>query len=300
MASFFTGTQPTYTQADVALTAYVGQPTVYLRFRLTTDSSVVYDGWVMDDLALKDGATTLFSDDFELGTLAWVLDSPWAAPIGGASQAIVQASLNGSTWTNLADYQGTLASYSQVSLNLSAYLGQPSVRFRWRVSVHNTAESVRQLVRWTMFAVDVSGSTVFSDDFESGTSTTGHWMLRGGEPCRTRWPMSTQTAPEYRPCPTIIEELRDRSAIPDYDVIDENNLNNFWANLNQYHTIVMEEDAVYEYVRSLHPSCAADPGHDGGPLALQSPSATWGLESKAAAVCLSRTRTTSQVPRRCH
>jgi hypothetical protein len=45
----YNGTLAAWTLAEVDLGAYAGQ-SVYLRFRLETDSSVVYDGWYLDDL----------------------------------------------------------------------------------------------------------------------------------------------------------------------------------------------------------------------------------------------------------
>ena len=249
----YTGSEPSYTQADINLSAYVGQPTVYLRFRLTTDGSVVYDGWVMDDLIVKDGTTTLFSDGFETGTLAWVLDSPWAAAVGGTDRTSVQVSLDGNTWNDLASYQGTVASYSQVSLDLAAYLGQPSIRFRWRLLTN----AVDSYDGWYVddVAVNVSGSTVFSDDFESGTSK---WTL--GAP----WGLTVPSTVAYvrsnsAGMSTVaddLEELRSRGALPDYDVFTETNINDLWANLNQYRTILMEEDIIYEWSNPCSPSCA--------------------------------------------
>ncbi|MBK6899496.1 MAG: immune inhibitor A [bacterium] len=47
----YNGTLAAWTQAEVDLGAYAGQ-SVYLRFRLETDSSVVYDGWYIDDLVV--------------------------------------------------------------------------------------------------------------------------------------------------------------------------------------------------------------------------------------------------------
>ena len=85
----YTGDLDTYAQADIDLSGYAGQATVYLRFRLDTDGIVTRDGWVVDDLLVKDGAVTLFSDGFESGTGDWVLDAPWDAVGSSVDQATV-------------------------------------------------------------------------------------------------------------------------------------------------------------------------------------------------------------------
>jgi uncharacterized repeat protein (TIGR01451 family) len=53
------------------LSAYAGQ-TVQVRLLYATDLAVQWGGWWGDDFALTDGAATLFSDDLEAGTAAWV------------------------------------------------------------------------------------------------------------------------------------------------------------------------------------------------------------------------------------
>ena len=46
-----TGSQDTWTQVSYSLAAYAGQ-SVQVRFRLTSDSSVTYDGWYVDDVSI--------------------------------------------------------------------------------------------------------------------------------------------------------------------------------------------------------------------------------------------------------
>jgi len=48
----FNGTQATWTEENYDLSAYVGNPNVQVRFRLTSDSIVVYDGWHIDDVSI--------------------------------------------------------------------------------------------------------------------------------------------------------------------------------------------------------------------------------------------------------
>jgi len=47
----YNGTLAAWTRAEIDLGAYAGQ-SLYLRFRLETDYSVVYDGWYLDDLVV--------------------------------------------------------------------------------------------------------------------------------------------------------------------------------------------------------------------------------------------------------
>lgn len=249
----YNGYQSSYIQADLNLTSYVGQPAVYLRFHLHTDGSVTKDGWVMDDLLLKDGTTTLFSDSFESGTGAWVLDAPWGAVGSTADRATVQVSTDGgATWSDLASYQGTQASYIQASINLSAYLGQPSVRFRWRLAT----DSANEYDGWYLddILVTVSGSQVFSDGFESGT---GNWILDSpwGTTLQSTTAYITSISSGMTTVADDLTELRNRGAIPDYDVFNENNINDLWMHLDQYRAILMEEDIVYEWSNPCNPSC---------------------------------------------
>lgn len=52
------------------LAAYVGQ-SIMLRLRYTSDMGVQWNGWWADDIALVDGAATIFSDDVETGANGW-------------------------------------------------------------------------------------------------------------------------------------------------------------------------------------------------------------------------------------
>jgi len=228
----------------------VGQPTIYLRFHLHTDYSVTKDGWVMDDLLLMDGTTTLFSDGFESGTGAWVLDAPWGASGSSHDQARVQVSIDDTTWNDLVSYQGTLSSYTQVSINLSAYLGQPSIRFRWRLAT----DAIGEYDGWYVddIVINISGSQAFSDGFESGTS---NWIL--DSPWDTTLPSTVAYISGSRMSTVAddLTELRNRGAISDYDVFKESNINDLWAHLDQYRTILMEEDIVYKWSNPCNPSC---------------------------------------------
>lgn len=64
-----------WTPISVGLNDYIGQ-NVQIRFRLTTDGSVVYDGVYIDDLVFT-GMTTFFTDNVEGGAL-FSGQAPWA------------------------------------------------------------------------------------------------------------------------------------------------------------------------------------------------------------------------------
>lgn len=57
-------------KVEIALSAYKAA-SVKIRFRFTSDGSVTYEGAYIDDVKIKDGATTIFSDDFESGSSKW-------------------------------------------------------------------------------------------------------------------------------------------------------------------------------------------------------------------------------------
>ena len=46
----YTGTLAAWTQVSINLSAYAGQPSVKIRFRLQSDTSIVADGWYVDDI----------------------------------------------------------------------------------------------------------------------------------------------------------------------------------------------------------------------------------------------------------
>ncbi|MBK9472400.1 MAG: immune inhibitor A [bacterium] len=68
----YDGTLSTWTQVTIDLAAYAGQD-LALRFYLTTDVSLTYDGWYIDDVELE-GATPAFADAAPVAL----------SPVGGA------------------------------------------------------------------------------------------------------------------------------------------------------------------------------------------------------------------------
>jgi hypothetical protein len=64
LASYTAGTQP-WQRARLPLTAYAGQASVLLRFRLTTDASGNADGWHIDDISVAESPTVIAAPAFD-------------------------------------------------------------------------------------------------------------------------------------------------------------------------------------------------------------------------------------------
>jgi hypothetical protein len=60
LATYTTGTLP-WNQARIPLTSYAGQPSMLVRFRLTTNASDNSDGWHIDDISVADSPATVAS-----------------------------------------------------------------------------------------------------------------------------------------------------------------------------------------------------------------------------------------------
>jgi len=59
------------------LSAFAGNPSVQIRFRLDSDSSQSDDGWSIDDVSLVVDGSQVFFDDFESGTFQWMFTESW-------------------------------------------------------------------------------------------------------------------------------------------------------------------------------------------------------------------------------
>jgi len=70
----YTGWSDGWVEETVDLSAYAGESAVLLRFRYETDPNTLGTGWYIDDVAVMDGTTTLFSDDFEEMDSLWVAE----------------------------------------------------------------------------------------------------------------------------------------------------------------------------------------------------------------------------------
>ncbi len=80
------GFQTDWKQVQIDLSEFVGS-TAIIRFRLTTNATVNYDGWTIDDIRVEESTTTVsypFFDDLESGSANW-LASSWAIASPGHS-----------------------------------------------------------------------------------------------------------------------------------------------------------------------------------------------------------------------
>jgi hypothetical protein len=74
-----TGTRSTWQLQQIDLSPYIGNPSLRIRFKVSTGSANQGDGWFVDDLRVADfvGSMPLpFIEDFESGTARW-LNSQW-------------------------------------------------------------------------------------------------------------------------------------------------------------------------------------------------------------------------------
>lgn len=79
-ASFSVAEQTSFEPIVIALPELAGAPTARVRFRLTSDDILSFDGWHIDDIVISgidSAALAIFADDFETGdTSAWALTVP--------------------------------------------------------------------------------------------------------------------------------------------------------------------------------------------------------------------------------
>ncbi len=115
---------PVFQSFSVPLTAYVGQ-TIRLRFKLTSDSSDVFDGVYIDDFALQSLATT-FSDNVEGAANFSGTGSTWV--VSTESAASPTKAWNDSPGAN---YVNSTSQWLKGTVNLDAEaVGSPAVVFK--------------------------------------------------------------------------------------------------------------------------------------------------------------------------
>ncbi len=85
------------------LTAYAGK-TIMLRLRYSTDPGTLWNGWFVDDFALTDGATTLFTDNVENPPNGWTSNGWVIAPLTKNFPKYYMAE-----WRNLSGFDRGLA-----------------------------------------------------------------------------------------------------------------------------------------------------------------------------------------------
>jgi hypothetical protein len=140
---FATGINATWSVAHINLSDYGYQPSVWLRFRLTTNGSVQYDGWYIDDVQIIDNTAALpypFVDDAEGAGSA----SNWIA----STWALTSATAFGGTHSWTDSPEGVSADGVNASLVLAGTLDlstaiNPQLRFWQRVP-----EAGRHICSW--------------------------------------------------------------------------------------------------------------------------------------------------------
>jgi hypothetical protein len=156
-AGSFSGTLNAWTQKTFSLATYAGQPAVYLRFRVSTDYSVTYDGWYVDDVEIDDGITNVAITS-PTAVTAWSGGSThaitWAYDDGvvGASKFKVDYSTDGgSTWP------GTIANNVAIAPTGSVNWIVPAIdtlSARVRVQVLSATGTVLATTQSALFAID--------------------------------------------------------------------------------------------------------------------------------------------------
>ncbi|MBI1334374.1 MAG: S8 family serine peptidase [Armatimonadetes bacterium] len=139
-----------------SLSNYIGQ-TVRLRFHMTSDSSVTYDGVYIDDFAVK-ALTTTFNDDVEGANMFDPTGSTWV--VSTESAASPTHAWNDSPGAN---YVNNTNQWLKGIVNLDAEAsGSPSVTFKGLINVENGYDFL-----------NVSTSTDFGSSWVPQASYTG-------------------------------------------------------------------------------------------------------------------------------
>ena len=122
-AGTFTGNLGNWTRVQLDLSGYAGQPAVYLRFKLSTDVSVIRDGWYLDDVYVGEApiAPALSAPTVNSQTL---IDLSWSAASGRIGATIIayriyRSLTSGASWqdaTLVAEVDGSTLAYSDISV----------------------------------------------------------------------------------------------------------------------------------------------------------------------------------------
>jgi uncharacterized protein (TIGR03437 family) len=112
----YTGVQSVFTQAQIRLRALDGQPRVRVRFRLTSDNTVVADGWYIDDIRIIGRSTSpliIPPGSAQPPPAIASLTPAFGPPAGGTRVAIL-----GSNFTGNADTTVTFDGIPATSFNV--------------------------------------------------------------------------------------------------------------------------------------------------------------------------------------
>ncbi|MDD2775368.1 MAG: lectin like domain-containing protein [Gallionella sp.] len=97
----YSGALAAWTQVSINLSAYIGQPSVKIRFRLISDFSIAYDGWYVDDISISGAATVVSTTPMASQTIIFgAAPAIMVGGVGGVS-ATGGASGNPVTFTSL-------------------------------------------------------------------------------------------------------------------------------------------------------------------------------------------------------
>jgi len=183
-------------EVTVDLVAYAGRPSVMIRWRLTSDGSIQYDGWFIDDVRILNGptgATNLYATSFEGGdagdlapvtiggggTAPWQRGNPSSGP-GSAYDGIHCWATNLSgNYNNSADE----AIQKGTNINASGYPYLEMNFWQW----YDTETS------WDSGWVEVStdGGTTWTKASPSYRGTSRAWI-------RTTLDLSSYTSSQFK------------------------------------------------------------------------------------------------------
>ena len=134
---FATGSQSEWQQVRIDLSSYAHQPQVMIRFRLTSNGSLTYDGWYIDDVKVEETATVIsypFYDDMEGGLDNWYASSWQTTSLGYGSDTCVTDSPFG----NYLQYNKTYLTLAG-TIDLSGSVN-PQLTFRHHYNTYNSSD----------------------------------------------------------------------------------------------------------------------------------------------------------------
>lgn len=170
MLAAYTGANTSWHEVTLDLSAYAGNPSVYVAFYLYSDGSVVKPGWYLDDVELFVGneppapPQDLIGESTAVGSVAL----SWFSSAGDVTHFTVYRSMtSGSGYTSLGNTTGL----NFVDTNTTA--GQTYYYTVTATNMFGLESAMSNEVAVTVSNVSV----IFSDDMESGE---GAWTHSGG------------------------------------------------------------------------------------------------------------------------
>jgi fibronectin type 3 domain-containing protein len=133
----YTGARMAWARDQLDLSPYIGQADVRLRFRITTDFSVVRDGWTVDDVRV-DTAPLPVTLATPTGVLPHAVPLSWSAYAGGDFQAyhVLRGTVAGQDWRTLPVVAEISAAGTTSYTDVTA---APKTTYYYRVLTLNTA-----------------------------------------------------------------------------------------------------------------------------------------------------------------